>query len=31
MDGQKLYYELADAKALLQQQNYKRDNFDRVK
>jgi progesterone-induced-blocking factor 1 len=30
-DNQKLYYELADTKALLQQANYKRDDYDRVK
>ena len=31
VDNQKLYYELADLKAQLQQANYKRDNFDRLK
>lgn len=31
MDNQKLYYELADTKALLQQANFKRDNYDRTK
>lgn len=31
MDNQKLYYELADAKAQLQQVNFKKDNFDRIK
>jgi len=30
-DNQKLYYELADTKALLQQANFKRDNYDRAK
>lgn len=30
-DNQKLYYELSDAKALLQQSNFKRDNYDRTK
>ena len=31
VDSQKLYYELADAKSLLQQANFKRDNYDRTK
>ncbi|CAF0717911.1 unnamed protein product [Brachionus calyciflorus] len=31
IDNQKLYYELADTKALLQQANFKKDNYDRVK
>ncbi len=30
-DNQKLYYELADTKALLQQANFKKDNYDRTK
>jgi hypothetical protein len=30
-DNQKLYYELADTKAQLQQANFKRDNYDRIK
>lgn len=31
VDNQKLYYELADVKAQLQQANFKKDNFDRIK
>lgn len=31
VDNQKLYYELADCKAQLQQANFKKDNYDRVK
>lgn len=31
MDNQKLYYELADLKAQLQQANFKKDNYDRIK
>jgi hypothetical protein len=31
LDFQKLYYELADTKAQLQQANFKKDNYDRIK
>ena len=31
IDNQKLYYELADVKAQLQQANFKKDNYDRIK
>lgn len=31
IDSQKLYYELADTKAQLQQANFKKDNYDRIK
>jgi len=30
-ENQKLYYELADTKSLLQQANFKRDNYDKIK
>jgi len=31
IDNQKLYYELSDVKAQLQQANFKKDNYDRIK
>ncbi|RNA13240.1 Progesterone-induced-blocking factor 1 [Brachionus plicatilis] len=31
IDSQKLYYELADTKSQLQQANFKKDNYDRIK
>ena len=31
IEAQKVYYELADARSLLQQANFKKDNYDRVK
>ena len=31
LDFQKLYYELSDTKAQLQQANFKKDNYDRIK
>lgn len=31
LDFQKLYYELSDTKAQLQQANFKKDNYDKIK